>query len=66
MFSLIYSFILHPLYPQVRTGENGLKLGEEKFRLVVRKKFFTKGVVKHWNRLAREVVDVDVMLREMV
>lgn len=59
-----------------RPHENCLKLCQRRFKLDIRKNYFTKGVIKHWTELLRKVMvfptleifkrHVDLPLRDVI
>ncbi|TRZ21679.1 hypothetical protein HGM15179_005425 [Zosterops borbonicus] len=64
--------LILPLYSALaatdRTTGHSLKLHQGKYRLDIRKKFFTERVIKYWNSLPGEVVEspsLDVFKRKL-
>lgn len=46
-----------PAVPSDRIRQNWDKLKHRMFCLTIRKRFFTLRVIKHWNRMPRELVE---------
>ena len=59
---IYFSYIIFNVWPWKgktpdRTGSNVFKLKKGRFRLGIRKKFFTMRVVRHWHRLPGDAAD---------